>query len=261
MFLSVFSVSSCYASVMNLMEHIREERIINYQAQFQELANTKGNFNKSVAIGLARQLSSQLSNTNFNLNGYGCWCYLDSNEGHGTPVNGFDELCRTLQKAYTCLNLEDATCEPWSDAVDYTMGAAPTIAEVQSNCDILNAGDSCAANTCKIDSWFWTSYSELLSSQTVALDIATYSHDSGFDTVTGCVAAAAGGTGGTGTAGTGGAGGVAVDVTTECCGLDYPIKYSFGYAADVRECCGDKTYNAALLECCDATTSRVAATC
>jgi hypothetical protein len=29
----------------------------------------------------------------------------------------------------------------------------------------------------------------------------------------------------------------------------------------VRECCGEKTYNAALLECCDASTSRVAATC
>ena len=229
----------------------------SHQTQIQDLA-TSGNFNRSTAVGLARQLSSQLANTNFNLNGYGCWCYLDSNSGHGVPVNGFDQLCKTLQRAYTCLNLEDNTCEPWSDAVDYTMGAAPTIAEVQSNCDILNAGDTCAIATCKIDSWFWTEYSELLSSQTVDLDVATYGHDNGFDTSTGCSGTA--GAGGAATTNTG-ATGATGPFTTECCGIDYPIKYSYSYSAGERECCGDRTYNAALLTCCDATTSDVKATC
>merc|ERR1712187_569229 len=55
----------------------------------------------------ARAFSGQLGNTINGLNEYGCWCYFydDHGRGKGTPVDGIDEMCKTLS---TVMN---APCE------------------------------------------------------------------------------------------------------------------------------------------------------
>ena len=53
--------------------------------------------------------------------GYGCWCYFDSESisgkaPKGIAVNTIDEYCKTLQHGYQCAELdgtqENDLCEP-----------------------------------------------------------------------------------------------------------------------------------------------------
>ena len=85
-----------------------------------------------------RDVRDQMGAALDTINRYGCWCYFNAEDfslARGTPVNGIDELCRTLHWGYQCvaqdtidpLTLEP--CVPWD--VHYNIERTDdTIAEV-----------------------------------------------------------------------------------------------------------------------------------
>lgn len=164
------------------------------------------------------------------LNGYGCWCYLGA---HGTGEKGqsqdqFDDLCKLLHKGYDCIVMADATCEPWT--IDYAGSTAPDVTELRDNCKLLNPTDSCKEQACIVEGYFYSSYTELLTSEGGLF--GSFHHvDDAFDTSI-CPLAIA-----------------SVGGDRQCCGV-YPFRKPYRDGATTA-CCEDITrYNSATKVCC-----------
>lgn len=139
------------------------------------------NFHRHFPNATDRASLTQYSSLMSALNGYGCWCYLGQhNVGEkGKPRDYFDDQCKLLHKGYDCIIMEDPTCEPWT--IDYAGSTEPDVDKLITNCALLNPGDSCKENACIVEGWFFSQYTELLSSTAGAL--GNYHHvDDSFDT-------------------------------------------------------------------------------
>jgi len=183
---------------------------------------------------------------------YGCWCYFASNNGYvgngyGGALDNYDRACKTLHDNYACMELDDATCDPFT--VSYNVPAAwigsiPTMVDFEPSCTAENPGNVCGANACVAESAFVKSYLEEKDSLN-----SEYQHsNANFDVTTSC------NLGNSFTSWTANRGEKA------CCG-SYPNRQIF-YNGNKLCCNGLYVYNTVTKQCCaDSQIRNVGDTC
>ena len=93
---------------------------------------------------------------------YGCWCDINNGlkrSSNAEPVNSLDYACRDLHHNYNCIQIDDSSCNP--RALDATKGeynlplsALSPLVSPEDACASFNIVDSCAYNTCLVESYF-----------------------------------------------------------------------------------------------------------
>lgn len=173
------------------------------------------------------------------LNEYGCWCYFESDhgKGKGQPVNRVDAQCKILHDGYECAIIDameagDDECVPWevryNSATGYGFGNAEVNLLIEE-CNSRNAKDSCEARACIVEGYFVVEMLDLfVSGQRVDPDM---SHGAGFDTSAECPTVSA------------------AYSEKSCCGL-YPLRFPYKTYGGEKDCCVNKTFLTAALECC-----------
>ena len=211
-----------------------------------------------------RAFSGNIANAVNSLDEYGCWCYFYDNvgRGKGQPVDEIDGFCKTLADGYTCAiidqELEGESCVPWE--VDYNPGTGAGV-NLLASCNSLN-DNNCARYACTVEGQFVDNlFAFLLSGSQI--DYNTYGHSNGFDPghnegcpVKGCYQPPEGNL-------PYNPGAFGLDVgpvityrcnnysarEKRCCGA-YPFRFPFVTLEGERACCGSRTYNTNLLNCC-----------
>lgn len=188
------------------------------------------------------------------IDGYACWCYFqdDHGKGRGKPVNEMDARCKVLQDGYSCIMMDaddegndngshDDGCIPWD--VDYNsasglgLSAADPLNDnflyaIRRGCERANKRNACAQRSCKVEGYFvMNMFLDYLNAVTFDPSLK---HDLGFfHPKDDCPI-----------------GGEHSPSDKECCG-EYPIRFPFKTLEGDRGCCGQRTYNALVLNCCD----------
>ena len=86
-------ISLCSAGYYQLVDKIKSSLVNN--------SNYNANSEFRLEFGF-RNLADD-ADLLANLANYGCWCLpLVGNYGKGTPVDDFDQLCKTLSQGYAC---------------------------------------------------------------------------------------------------------------------------------------------------------------
>jgi len=170
------------------------------------------------------------------LKGKGCWCHFDEDHGlgKGVPLNVVDEICKTLADNYECAmrDAEDEgeTCVPWevnySSSTDLSKGPLEMCSEAND--------DICAIRACAAEMAFVQSFLAFLETGG-SLNI--------FEPPFECVTKKGG-----------------AYSAKACCG-EYPDRFPYKTMDGARGCCGQRTYSATTLECCDEGTSLVKFNC
>ena len=239
-----------------------------------------------------KSISSLFHSEDYNLlqkiDGYGCWCFLLKEPGHGKgdPVDELDKLCKILQDGYECVLIdseefddeeeEEMFCDPWM--VEYEKPVLAnygndltnttwTIEQIISSCQEINKTKTkCSIRTCIIENYFLNHLKDLyLMIETYGTlqlnDI--YKHEFGFDTDLHCtdkfelqLTSLE----------------MAFNVESEtfvdspqverkCCG-SYPKREPYlSFQGSENECCGEVLYDPHLLKCCDEYSSLVDHAC
>lgn len=184
------------------------------------------------ASELTRGLGSIATVINM-LDGYGCWCYFSGEmvgKGHGEPQDVLDEECQTLVNGYACARIDsnDRRCVPWD--IDYReVIGQPNREKV---CHEVNPANSCAAFACIAESNFVVNIVRaFFSSGRISQEIR---HSNGFDVTAECNART---------------GGDDRYEERNCCGV-WPDRFPFQTRKGSRACCGSKTYDTTIYECC-----------
>lgn len=125
-----------------------------------------------------RAFAGFVANSFTEINGYGCWCYLDdtwrdaSNQlinrpsilAHGQVVDAIDESCRDLINAYKCIEMDaeeagDFDCDAQSVSyTPYNFFSSETDLDIECNAE--NTG-VCAIGACLAEGAFTLKYLEL----------------------------------------------------------------------------------------------------
>jgi len=203
-----------------------------------------------------RLLTDMMGSSLKNIVNYGCWCYFGT-EGHGKgrgePVNQVDEFCKNLHDGYQCIVLDaesegQQNCVPWE--VDYTTSPS-MVADLTELCTRKN-DNNCAIRTCIVENLFITSIFQAFISGYTLDD--SFSALNGFDQEETCFPKMMETTEKpVGAHGGGGYGGnsnlISENQESMCCG-DYPHRFPHKKLAG-KECCGSKSYDSGLLQCCD----------
>lgn len=212
------------------------------------------------------------------INGYGCWCYMEADDmhlGRGTPVDPIDQFCRYLIEGYACAkwdadNEGDDDCVPWE--VTYNAGVSlggfysdsdPTALLVNA-CNNNNEGDNCKIRACIIEGFMITNIVDSFFKNIRVIEANR--HINGFDPTANnsCkVKKWPAPTPGPTTPPSGGGYGPPTSTTAappggknlmspdaECCG-DYPIRAPFHPNKGLRGCCGNKSYDREMMQCCN----------
>ena len=211
------------------------------------------------------------------INGYGCWCYLETDDmhlGRGEPVDEIDQFCRYLIEGYACAywdaeNEGDDDCIPWE--VEYNAGVSlggfysdsdPTELLVNA-CNNNNMGDNCKIRACIIEGFMITNIVDAFFTNVRVNE--DHRHVSGFDPTSSCkVKKWPPGNGGNGGGHSGGGGGGSHATTeaptpgwknlmsddAECCGM-YPIRAPYHPNKGARGCCGNTVYDREFKQCCN----------
>ena len=212
----------------------------NLETYLAEYAQASGQENPSTNVeSLNRKIPALLGPTLNLFNNYGCWCYFNDRVlvGKGQPVDAMDEQCQILHHGYECavMDYEAATgesdCAPWE--IVYTSGLSGAqmdesgrVVGLVENCEALN-DNQCQSHACMVEGVFVISLFEILANQAYSSD---YLEKNGFNYDESCVILDGNQT-----------------PERECCG-DLPYRYP--YKPIDRQCCGSKTYNPAIKECC-----------
>jgi len=226
-----------------------------------------------------RQVPAEASNqaTNagsmFGLNTYGCWCYFgnDVENARGPPQDQFDKLCKVLVQGYECAILdskdEGEACVPWE--VEYkTVMILPTT-NVPVECGRVNKGNTCAQRACIVETTFMISLQEKLFQFQLPKDKFKHdnerwngsvchemNHASWNEKIIGLdrngLPIEAQGDFGLASAHQLGSMRELQGRTNErlCCG-EYPTRYPYHTKYGSKGCCAGKTYNSAILLCCE----------
>lgn len=167
-----------------------------------------------------------------NIDGYGCWCYFydDHGKGKSQPVNQMDGFCKLLSEGYDCAMMDSQDeggdlCVPWE--VDY-IASNVGFGDVVAQCEDRN-DDSCAARACMVEGWFVTSIFQMFLSGGV-MDLEP-KHADGFSVADNCPTKSG------------------TQSEKSCCG-EYPYRHPFKTYGGDRACCGSKTYDINVLNCC-----------
>lgn len=135
-----------------------------------------------------------LTESMLKINGYGCWCYFDTDtiyKGKGEPVDPIDKICKYLIDGYMCAKHdawveEDPDCLPWE--VDYNAGinlgsfymdADPAALLVES-CESKNPDSKCQQRACIVEGFLVLNIVDAFFTGERPLD--QYRHSNGFDT-------------------------------------------------------------------------------
>jgi len=204
--------------------------------------------------GTDRIFSGTIANSIATMNEMGCWCFFDEdfNRGHGLPTGALDQLCKNLNNCYQCALVDgqkdgaaaDEVCdEPYNTVYNSGVG----IGDLFIACSAANPGDACGSRVCSCEG----SFVENL----LAFFIGGGSIDPSQKHANGFVFDARDGD-------------CAVTKTgavseEDCCG-DYPQRRPFKLltTGGERGCCGTRIFsNAAGMQCCDASISKIGYTC
>merc|ERR1712178_426709 len=194
--------------------------------------NSTGVTDRAFTGAVANSLNDLINNHG----AYGCWCYFydDVGRGKGTPVDEIDAFCKLLNEGYECAirdsEDEGLSCVPWEQ--DYNSGTGSGV-NLGRSCAELNT-DPCAVRSCAVEGQFVQSLTALfLSGNSINYD--EYGHEN-FDPShdVGCPVKP-------GVKGSSNA--------KACCGA-YPNRFPFKTLDGDRACCGARTYNTQLLNCC-----------
>ena len=234
------------AATLCATSHAEERSSGSLVQKAKEAAAAESNANGNLA--LERAIMDMMGEAGEEFNGYGCWCYFDELHGKGKshPVDQMDAFCKTLAEGYDCIQMDeeeegsmgdDGPCTPW-EVFYLPASIGDTVVE---QCNDRNGENTCAARACIVEGNFISSLTlHFISGGSVNMD---YKHENGFDHVSQCVGKA----------------GVPAD-EKRCCGK-YPMRFPYKPMGGERDCCGIKTYNTFALECCDAGTGLVRASC
>lgn len=190
-----------------------------------------------------RAIEQILSEDAFNaINEYGCWCFMggDHGRGHGAPVNHLDYKCQQLARGYDCAILDASangndSCVPWE--VFYISGIGGGSAGLVPTCEAFN-NDFCSQTACKIEGEFVLAvFNAALSGDGIDNSM---SHANGFDDRAGCPLLST----------CQDQYGYEVCNEQQCCG-EFPARYPFRPLEGARSCCGQNTFDTAVMECCD----------
>jgi len=193
-----------------------------------------------------RAFSGQIAKAIPKLDEFGCWCYFYDNvgRGKGQPVDEVDAFCKTLHEGYECAirdsEDEGLACTPW----DVPYNPSNTAEKMFDSCVANNPDDMCAARACAVEGNFVEGlFAYLIGGSQI--NYADYSHAEGFDPATDAGCPVKKGTAGASSA-------------KACCG-NYPSRFPFKTLDGERACCGARTYQTAILNCC--ASNKVKASC
>lgn len=220
------------------------------EKQVDDLDNTEDTDSGEVG---PRKIPALLGPT-FNLfEDYGCWCRFGNKvmTGKAQPVDEMDAQCQILMHSYECavMDYEEATgltdCEPW--AIVYSAGLSGAkmlengqITGLVENCNELNPDSMCSAHACMAEGVFILGLIRILADPAVQIN-PNHKVSNGFDFDGTCVVEVAG-----------------LSPERECCGI---LPYRYPFRPVDRSCCGRKTFDPAIKECCDAENSKLKFSC
>lgn len=180
---------------------------------------------------------------------YGCYCFPDGHtklfSGYGDPIDEVDKACRKFQTCYRCVGVDYGQEEcintsgyKFSGVVDPVTGKKDIVCK--------NKRQNCGASQCQCD--------RQLAFQLAEAEIAWNPNNQGskygfFDRQASCNIRERSAT-------------VNHDIETKCCGF-YPQRtpYAHNGPNGERNCCGNKTYDPRILECCPGNTLQSLGTC
>jgi len=183
------------------------------------------------------------------VDGYGCWCYFqdDHGKGKGAPQNLVDTQCKVLHDGYECVLSDaeaegDAECVPWmtpyQSSVGIGMRPGTTTMEqaIRESCDERNPGDACGARACTVENYFVTKLFEMFlnPSPETNFDPSLLHSLGNFSPIDECVV---------------NQNNSPFNPERECCS-QYPLRFPYKPLGGARDCCGDKTYQTAVMSCC-----------
>lgn len=180
---------------------------------------------------------------------YGCYCFPDGDQklfsGFGDPIDEVDKVCRRFQTCYRCVGVDYGQEEcintsgyKFSGVVDPVTGKKDIICK--------NKKENCGAAQCQCD--------RQLAFQLAEAEITWNPNHQGnkygmFDRQSQCNIQQRSAT-------------VNHDIDTKCCGY-YPERtpYAANGPNGIRNCCGSKTYDPRILECCPGNILQSLGTC
>lgn len=189
---------------------------------------------------------------------YGCWCLPDAEHtvegvGFGAPIDEVDGSCKRQASCYECAKMDHEGRNCVADQVQYNyklnVGADHNGNSIEC-LDEPNSGKngawsekfSCRRSICECD-------------KKLAEDLREHFHvwtrenhqmQGTFDPPSQCLKSPGQGMGAEG--------------TPECCGA-YPNRFPYKTQEGARMCCGDKTYDSSLFECCSENSIAALGTC
>jgi len=189
---------------------------------------------------------------------YGCWCLPDAEHtvagvGFGAPIDEVDSSCKRQASCYECAKMDHEGRNCVADQVQYNyqlnVGADHNGNSIEC-LDEPNSGKngvwsekfSCRRSICECD-------------KKLAEDLREHFHvwthenhqmQGSFNPPTQCLKQPGQGMGAEG--------------TPECCG-EYPNRFPYKTQEGARMCCGDKTYDSSLFECCSENSIAALGTC
>jgi len=172
---------------------------------------------------------------------YGCWCYFqtDHGRGKGQVQNAVDGICQVLHHGYTCIKMDAINvndmlgCDPFAHTYNLQQTLGNSQQELEMECIASNPGDKCAQAICLVEAKFILNFIQIGTTPGFVFD-ASLKHEFGTFNPDMCVTGANGGSNWT---------------EDMCCG-DYPLRFPFKSKGGARDCCGNRTYNTALQQCC-----------
>ena len=196
------------------------------------------------------------------VDGYGCYCNMlggatTVDKPHGIPADGLDAVCRGWHLANSCVTVDQGAdvCDIQTHSYNSVTAADPyqyinfisfdpfttevNTDLIEANCQSVNAGDDCAIQACNVDANFVVTVVAYFMESEVAGEIPQADTNCPEQTIP---------------IRTGGNG------PTACCGSN-AARFPYLTNGGQRGCCGSKTYDTAILQCCDETTSLIATTC
>jgi len=186
---------------------------------------------------------------------YGCWCYFqdDHGKGRGLPANEVDALCQKLHHGYECILIDaeeegdvpdengNGGCIPWNEPYQSGSGLGLLADDPENNnnanalrksCARANRYNDCARRTCIVENFFiMQMFRTFLAG--IQFDPSLKHSAGNWDRIADCPIKEG------------------VEAEKECCGT-YPHRFPFKLQTlgGPRNCCGEKTYNPDVQECC-----------
>lgn len=260
-----FSYLSIFAAVQATPDGLRSQLdAISFSSVADVLADTgiKTNIHRQ-QLRAGEGLLSTFAEV---VDGYGCYCNMLGGSGgqvekpHGVPADGLDAVCRGWHLANNCANIDavdpvnicdiqthEYTSVTAADPYQYInfVSFDPFTTEVNedliiTNCQAANAGDDCAIQACNVDANFVVTVVAYFMESEVLGEIPQADTTCPEQEI---IPPSRGGNG-----------------PMACCGTD-AARFPYLTNGGQRGCCGSKTYDTAILQCCDESSSLIATTC